>query len=199
MGADGLLPLYDLVALLGGARSVYRSVVTVAELRPGVRVLEVGCGTGNLTLTAARAQPDADVVGLDPDERALHRARRKARRAGLAVRFDHGYAQALPYPDSSQDRVLSSLMLHHLGRGAQREMLSEICRVLVPAGLLLLADIAGPTGLHGLLGRKLHARHVGDLDAIRELIATAGLIEVTQLDPIDTRLGRLGLFRAVAP
>src|ERR1044072_5833427 len=47
MGADGLLPLYDLVALLGGARSVYRSVVTVAELRPGVRVLEVGCGTGN--------------------------------------------------------------------------------------------------------------------------------------------------------
>ena len=80
MGHDRLLPLYDLLHRLLGVASVHRPLVDQAGIRSGHRVLEIGCGTGNLVLLTKRLHPDAEVVGLDPDLRALARARRKAGR-----------------------------------------------------------------------------------------------------------------------
>jgi ubiquinone/menaquinone biosynthesis C-methylase UbiE len=80
MGRDALLPLYDVVSRVLDASSLHRQLIEQAEIGPGHRVLEVGCGTGNLTLLAKRMQPGADFAGLDPDPRALARARRKAER-----------------------------------------------------------------------------------------------------------------------
>ena len=109
-----LLPLYDPLNRLLGVSAVHRRLLDQAGLRPGQRVLEIGCGTGNLLLAAKRAQPEAVVVGLDPDLAALARAHRKARRRGLGVQLDRGYADQLPYTDASVDVVLSSFMLHHV-------------------------------------------------------------------------------------
>ena len=81
----------------------------------GGPVLEIGCGTGNLTILAKKTHPLIDVIGSDPDPLALKRARRKARRLG-AIRFERGYAQRLPYADGEFDRVLSSMMLVNLVR-----------------------------------------------------------------------------------
>jgi SAM-dependent methyltransferase len=80
MDRDALLPLYDVVSRVLGASSLHRQLTEQAEIGPGHRVLEVGCGTGNLTLLAKRMQPGADFAGLDPDPRALARARRKTER-----------------------------------------------------------------------------------------------------------------------
>jgi SAM-dependent methyltransferase len=117
------------------------------------------------------------------------------------VRFDHGYAQQLPYPDASFDRVLSSLMLHHIetGTGAQAEMFAEVRRVLAPGGQLVLADIEGSVGLHAVFGRLRRSTQdgrFGDLDALPAQLARAGFVETTELDPVTTRLGRVRLFRA---
>ena len=201
MGVDHLLPLYDIVARLAGVKALHSAVVAAAELRPGLRVLDVGCGTGSLVVTTRQRHPDVEVVGIDPDQRALNRARRKARRAGLPVRFDHGYAQQLPYPDASFDRVLSSLMLHHIetGTGAQAEMCAEVRRVLAPGGQLVLADIEGSVGLHAVFGRLRRSTQdarFGGLDALPAQLARAGFVETTELDPVTTRLGRVRLFRA---
>ena len=69
--------------------------------------------TGNVTVRVKRAEPGADVIGTDPDPLALARAQRKAQ--GLAgIRFACAYAQELPFADGEFDRVLSSMMLHHL-------------------------------------------------------------------------------------
>ncbi|MGQ0576862.1 MAG: class I SAM-dependent methyltransferase [Pseudonocardia sp.] len=197
MGRDGLLPLYDVVARLAGARGIYRAVLDAAALRPGMRVVDIGCGTGTLAVAAGR-HPDVEVVGLDPDDRVLARARGKAARAGVTVRFDQGYAQELPYPDGSYDRVLSSLMLHHLGRGAKTGMLDEVRRVLAPGGQLVLADIDGPVGVHALLARRRPRPHPGhDADAVDELLAAAGLA-ATRIGRVPTRLGEVAVFRAGA-
>src|SRR5262249_106346 len=113
-GHDWTLPLYDpLVKLLGGD-SARRVLVEQAGLRPGDRVLEIGCGTGALLMLISRAQPALELTGLDPDAKALQRARRKARTAPTAMRLDRGFSDALPYPDASFDRVFSCFMLHHL-------------------------------------------------------------------------------------
>jgi len=85
-----------------------------AHIRSGHRVLDVGCGTGSLTIQLKRLNPETDIVGLDPDPKALALARRKAARAAVSIQLDQGFGDELPYPDGSFDRVLSSLMFHHV-------------------------------------------------------------------------------------
>lgn len=78
MGHDRLLPLYDPLCKLLGMRKVHGQLVAQAGTRPGQRVLEIGCGTGNLALLVKRLHLGAEVVGLDPDPNALARAGREA-------------------------------------------------------------------------------------------------------------------------
>src|SRR5919108_839270 len=158
-GHDWLLPLYDpLVKLLGGdvAR---RTLLNHALIRSGHRVLDIGCGTGTLVVLIKRLHPDVDVIGLDPDPKALARARRKAERAGLSIQFNQGFSDELPYAEASFDRVFSSFMLHHLEAIEKENTLREVRRVLKPGGSLPLLDFATSesTGA-GILTRWLHSR-----------------------------------------
>jgi SAM-dependent methyltransferase len=203
MGRDELLPLYDTVCRLLGVGSLHRQLIEQADIEPGHRVLEVGCGTANLTLLAKRLQPRAAFVALDPDPRALARARRKSQRRHIAVRLDRGFAEELPYPDESFDRVLSSLMLHHLERSAKRAMLQQVARVLRPGGALHLLDIDGVVGRHDpFLARRLHGgpRLQDNLpDRIVALMRDAGLSDPTAVAHRVKRIGRLTFYRAQAP
>ena len=203
MGRDALLPLYDAVSRLLGVSSLHRRLVELAAIEPGHRVLEVGCGTANLTLLAQRVQPGAGYVALDPDPHALRRARRKAERRHVAVQLDRGFAEELPYPNGSFDRVLSSLMLHHLGRDAKPAMLREVARVLRPGGSLHLLDIDGEMGGHGpFLARRLHGGpRLADnrADVVTALMSDAGLSHPAAVDHRVKRIGRLTFYRAQAP
>src|SRR4051795_11979816 len=82
-GLHVLLPGYDMLTRLLGMRRNYDKLVAQADLADGLRVLEIGCGTGNVTLRAKRLHPGTELVGLDPDPTALARARRKM--AGLSA------------------------------------------------------------------------------------------------------------------
>jgi ubiquinone/menaquinone biosynthesis C-methylase UbiE len=194
MGHDRLLPLYDSFTWLLGVPRVHRRLAVRAGVEPGHQVLEVGCGTGNLALRVQRMQPTAEVVGLDPDPLALTRARRKAERAGLPVRWDRGSAVELPYPDESVDQVLSAFMFHHLDETTKRGMLAEVRRVLRPGGQLHLVDFGGH---HGGLSRRwqLNNKHLrGNAgDAIPDRMREAGLEDIRTAE--DVGLGAT-YFRA---
>jgi SAM-dependent methyltransferase len=215
MGGDGLLALYDAMTWLLGARPAHRRLVAAAGLAPGQTVLEIGCGTGNLLLAAAAAAPGATVVGLDPDAAALERARAKVARRGLSVRVEQGFADELPHPDGSVDRVLSAFMFHHLPQDAKIAMLREVRRVLAPGGQLVLLDFEGvPRPLRlvapmmRLMGRG-HGHDAGhghgdglaivanDPAMVRELLAEAGFADVAAVDAADSAFGRWVLHRAV--
>jgi ubiquinone/menaquinone biosynthesis C-methylase UbiE len=159
-GHDWSLPLYDPIVKLLGGDAARRVLLDQAAIRPSQRVLDIGCGTGTLLVLIKRLHPDVDVVGLDPDPKALARGRRKAERASVAIQFDQGFSDELPYPDASVDRVFSSFMFHHL-RGDEKEgMLREVRRVLRPGGFLSLLDFGGPeSGADGFLARLLHSSH----------------------------------------
>jgi SAM-dependent methyltransferase len=203
MGRDALLPLYDTVSRLLGAPSLHRDLIEQAGIEPGQRVLEVGCGTGNLTLLAKRLRPGADFVAVDPDPRALARARRKAERRHIAARFDRGFAEQLPYQNESFDRVLSSLMLHHLGPSAKRDMLQHVARVLRPGGSLHLLDIDGARGRHDpFLARRLHGGprlQDNSPDRITELMLEAGLANPAEVAHRAKRIGSLTFYKAESP
>ncbi|MFD4669262.1 class I SAM-dependent methyltransferase [Lentzea sp. NPDC058450] len=168
MGKHYLLPFYDLLHRVSSLGRVHAEMVGLARPQPGQRVLDVGCGTGNLLRATAKRHAGVELVGVDPDLKMLARAERKLRRAN--ARLDRGFAQELAFPDDSFDVVFSSLMLHHLDSRSQDEMLAEVRRVLKPGGVLVLADLASHGHGHGH-GESGH-HHGGD--AVRQRIEAAG-------------------------
>jgi ubiquinone/menaquinone biosynthesis C-methylase UbiE len=116
-----------------------------ARIRPGERVLDVGCGTGSLAIAAARVVgPGGSVVGVDPSVEMIGRARAKARRTRLPVEFVATAGEALPFPDASFDVVLLSLVLHQLPSDALHATMAQVRRVLAPGGRLLAVDLGTP-------------------------------------------------------
>jgi ubiquinone/menaquinone biosynthesis C-methylase UbiE len=200
MGEHWLLPLYDPLVRVLRIESHHRRLVDLAAIEAGERVLEIGCGTGNLTLLIKRLHPKADVVGIDPDDRALSRARRKASRRRLAVQLDHGFAQRLPYGDASFDCVVSAFMFHHLDAEMKRAALVEVLRVLTPDGRLHLADFGGAIEhSDGLMARLQHrSKHVaGNLgEQIPELMRVSGFAQAGETEHRVTRLGRITFYTA---
>ena len=173
------LALYDPVVRLIGGDSARRVLIEQAALQPEFRVLEVGCGTGSLLMSIKRTEPHVDVTGLDPDPKALERARRKAEAAAIAIRLDRGFSDALPYADASFDRVFSCFMFHHLNGPEEKvQTLREIRRVLRPGGRLHLLDFAQrPSGTGGLAGRlHSHGRMSDNVESrLLTLMNDAGL------------------------
>jgi ubiquinone/menaquinone biosynthesis C-methylase UbiE len=198
-GRDAFLPFYDLLTRALGMPTVYDALIAQAGLSEDCSVLEIGCGTGNLTTRVHRTHPRVDIVGVDPDPRALARAERKVTAANK-IRFVRGYVQELPFEDSGFDRVLSSMMWHHLDGETKAAAASEILRVLRPGGSLHLVDIGGEmTAADGFLARRLmrsdHA--AGNLgDAIPSLFRSVGF-DCTQVATHRHRgVGRLTYYRA---
>jgi ubiquinone/menaquinone biosynthesis C-methylase UbiE len=203
-GHDWLLPLYDPLTKLLGSESAHRELLRQAGIQPHQRVLEIGCGTGNLTILVKRLYPGAEVIGFDPDAKALSRARRKAERQGLSIRFDRGFSEALQYPDSSFDRVLSAFMFHHLPNAdAKMKTLLEVRRILVPGGSLHLIDFGGGTAHGRFLVHLLH-RTERFQDNAAERILTL-MREAGFADPVEVAhrrimiFGRVTRYRASSP
>ncbi|MCI0444503.1 class I SAM-dependent methyltransferase [bacterium] len=139
-GHDLFLPLYDpIVALLGGNRARKR-LIDQANLRPGQNILDIGCGTGTLSVAIQKNHPDVHIIGIDPDSKALSRAQKKAQQARVSIKFDQGFSDQLPYQDASFDRIFSTFMFHHLKQTAKEKTLQEVRRVLKPDGSFHLLD-----------------------------------------------------------
>jgi ubiquinone/menaquinone biosynthesis C-methylase UbiE len=165
-------------------------------------VLDVGCGTGTLAVMVQRAQPAAQVAGLDADPRMLGVARRKAAALNLTIRFDEGMAFSLPYPDASFDRVLSSLMIHHLKTPDKQRTAAEIRRVLKPGGRLHIVDFGRPYTFFGkLVGPLLHGFEEANdnIDGrLPEIFEAAGL-KAQELGGLATWFGDLTFVRGDKP
>ncbi|HSB90246.1 MAG TPA: class I SAM-dependent methyltransferase [Anaerolineales bacterium] len=199
-----LTPLYDpVLRWLMQEATFKRELLRQAALEPGMRILDLGCGTGTLTLLAKQTYPDTEWVGIDPDPEILARARAKAERAHVSITWDEGSATDLPYSDGSFDRVISSLVLHHLGRPRRRQALREAQRVLRPGGEFHVVDFGPPRTLAmrvlAALLRPLEegADHFDGL--LPAQIEEAGFTSVLQTGRFDTALGPLVILRAVRP
>ncbi|MEX0801362.1 MAG: methyltransferase domain-containing protein [Dehalococcoidia bacterium] len=164
---------YDLASWLmsfGREPAIRRETVKLAAIQSGESVLDVGCGTGRLTLAARRRAGAGPVRGIDASGEMIEVARRKASEKGADVDFQVALIEDIPFPDGTFDVVLSSLMLHHLPDDLKRKGFAEVRRVLKPGGRLLAVDLAGSKGIFGLLmrliGHKLGADYVERLKAM---------------------------------
>lgn len=146
LGFDRLTRFYDpVVALTTRERTFKARLLSQMALRPGDRLLDLGCGTGTLAMEAKKRFPEATVTGVDADPEMLVRAREKASRTGMEIAFDRALAQRLPYPDDTFDAVTSSLFFHHLDRDVKDQAAAEVARVLQPGGGFHVVDWGPPT------------------------------------------------------
>jgi demethylmenaquinone methyltransferase/2-methoxy-6-polyprenyl-1,4-benzoquinol methylase len=190
---DRIAPRYDLmnrVMTFGVDRGWRRRAIASAGLRPGDRVLDLACGSGDLAAEARAA--GARVIGLDFSAGMLRAAR--ARQVGCAlVRAD---ALALPLPDASVDAVVSGFALRNFVDLAAA--LAESARVLRPGGRLALLEVDRPASRILRLGHTLYFRRVvpllGALLAERDAYAylpesTAYLPDASALTALLTASG----------
>jgi demethylmenaquinone methyltransferase/2-methoxy-6-polyprenyl-1,4-benzoquinol methylase/phosphoethanolamine N-methyltransferase len=176
---------YDIFSGLMGMgvnRPNSRMVIELAKVKAGDKVLDVGCGTGNLTLTAKTATGTSGAVyGIDASPEMIDVARKKAKQAGSDVVFDVGLIEKIAFPDATFDVVINRLVIHHLPDDLKRKGFAEIFRVLKPGGHFLLADFKPPSNpVLNHLTSVLIGSHMmqTDVNVIPPMFAEAGFTEV---------------------
>lgn len=177
-----------------------RRLIDQARIQAGQRVLDLGCGTATLTILIKQLQPDAIVVGLDGDPKILAIAEAKAAKAGIDLTLDYGLAFEMPYPDQSFDRVVSSLVIHHLTAENKRGAFKEIYRVLRPGGELHVLDFGRAHNLYtsivSLLIRRLEEAADNVKGLLPEMMRAADFDQVEVTQRFTTIFGSLSLYRA---
>lgn len=122
-----------------------RKQISLAELKEGENVLDVGCGTGPLSILSKLCVGDKGrVCGIDIAPKMIGKAKEKAQKYQLDIDFKVGSIAELPFPDEKFDVVISSLMFHHLPVRIKKQGLKEIHRVLKRGGRFFLTDFSTP-------------------------------------------------------
>jgi SAM-dependent methyltransferase len=204
-GIDALTGVYDVGVRLTMREGRWRRLIVdeIAAVQPRV-VLDVGCGTGTLTIAAADELREARVVGLDGDRKVLDLARRKD--GSERVEWVEGLADELPFGDGEVDALMTTLVFHHLPLGIKRASLVEARRVLRPGGRLVVGDWGRPQDpvmsvaflalqcLDGFANTGDNRRGL-----VPQLITEAGFDELHVLRRLRTVAGTFEVMAATAP
>lgn len=180
-------PLYDActwLATFGSMPGVRKSTVKTARLKAGESVLDVGCGTGDLTLRAARrVGAEGRAAGIDASPDMIKIAARKATQKGRDVDFRVAAIEDLPFADGEFDAALSSFMIHRLPDDLKLRGLAEVRRVLKPGGRLVAVDLKPGKGVVGFLSHLMGHRLPDDYaEQLRSIISEAGFEDVEVVD-----------------
>ena len=120
------------------------------DLKPGMKVLDVACGTGNLALPAARA--GAEVIGIDIAPNLVEQARENAQREGLKAQFEEGDAEAMRYESAEFDAVVT--MFGAMFTPRPEAVANEMKRVCRPGGIIAMANWT-PAGFIGQMFKTM--------------------------------------------
>ncbi len=130
---------YDSVYHLMPYRKLLWDTYQALELQPGIRVLDAGCGTGNLELfISEKPHPPVEIEGVDYSQAMLARARSKCRDLSFVEFKRCDLNRPLPYPDASFDRIVSVNVLYALEK--RDDTMRELLRILKPGGRLVITS-----------------------------------------------------------
>ena len=199
--------LYDPVieTLSFGREKKFRELsIKHMSISPLNRILDVGCGTGSLTLLIdSYLSLPGEVIGIDAAPKMIDIARTKAFKVKSKAKFSVGVSEVLDFEDNQFDIVVNSMFTHHIDHELKKMTFSEMLRVLKPGGCLITADIDRPTTVWGwimgwgaryfLIQKELEDNLNGLLP---KLMKHAGFINVRKVDHVH---GLVSFFKANKP
>ena len=166
----------------GMMERVHHTVLSYLDFDGQGQLLDVGCGSGALSIRAALIWPDAQVTGIDYWGAAYGYGQimceRNAAGEGVAARcqFQHGDANHLNFPDESFDAVVSNYVYHNINRADKRALLMETLRVLKKGGVFALND-------------EMKPRMYGDVEEFAQELRDMGYQEVRLVDTAEEVFG----------
>lgn len=181
---------------LGREKEFRNKIIDLAELKPGDEVLDVGCGTGTLLMTAEqRLNSVGRFVGIDAAHEMTTKAREKAKKAGLKAVFRPGLIEKIEFAENEFDVAMNSLVMHHLPDEEKEKGVCEMHRVLKPNGRILIVDIEASAGsrmqrltdfLVNLHGGPERAKN--SMQALRPLLEEIGFEEI-EIGKVNRQMG----------
>ena len=149
--------IYDVVnyfvnMMFGGENKFRKDIVSMARLEEVRSVLDVGCGTGSLTLEIAKLLPSGGrVIGMDAGWKMVALARNKRQNSEKQIKFLQVSAENIAFTDEAFDCVFNVFLLHHLPMELKLVAINEMYRVLKKEGVLVMVDVDRPSNLLGWL------------------------------------------------
>ncbi len=167
---DSWANIYDIVnyfvfMIFGGGNNLRNEIADMAKLKEAKSVLDVGCGTGNLSLEIVRRLPfGGHVIGIDAGERMVTLAKNKLHNAQSPIQFLRVSAGNISFKDEVFNCVFNVFLLHHLPMELKIAAFNEMYRVLKKGGELVTVDVDKPSTLLGkLIGlSRYHVKEIRD-------------------------------------
>jgi ubiquinone/menaquinone biosynthesis C-methylase UbiE len=204
---DWLTRIYDpVLQLTMPERKFKNALINQMNLQANDKVLDFGCGSLTLSIMAALKHTRSEFYGVDIDEKILSIAKKKVTGVGLTIEAKLYDGGRLPYPDNFFDKVMSSLVFHHLTLIQKYSALKEIFRVLKPSGTVNIADFAKPANVlqrTGFYTIQLLDGFETTQDSVKNVLPATlretGFPKVDEVGVFKTMVGTVRIFSAQKP
>ena len=204
---DWLTRIYDpVLQLTMPERKFKNALINQMNVQANDKVLDFGCGSLTLSIMAALKHTRSEFYGVDIDEKILSIAKKKVTGAGLTIEAKLYDGGRLPYPDNFFDKVMSSLVFHHLTLIQKYSALKEIFRVLKPSGTVNIADFAKPANVlqrTGFYTIQLLDGFETTQDSVKNVLPATlretGFPKVDEVGVFKTMVGTVRIFSAQKP
>lgn len=185
-------------------RKMKQALINQLQLQGTETVLDFGCGTATLAIMIKEQFPSVSIIGVDVDAEIIGIAENKIRSKGLGIALNKFDGESLAFlADQQFDKVVSSLVFHHIPTSTKRNILSQLYRIIKPGGALHIADFGKPGTLYtkvafGLLRRfdGVENTSVNAEGLLPQYIENGGFQEAAILQSFNTVFGTVDLIRA---
>lgn len=185
-------------------KKIKQGLIDQLQLKGDETILDFGSGTGSLAIMIKEQFPSANIIGVDVDEKIIAFAEKKIKAKGLNIPLKQYDGENLSFFGNQQfDKVVSSLVFHHISTSGKRKILSQLYRIIKPGGELCIGDFGKPKNIYTKLGFGILRRfdgkentNVNGQGLLPTYIEDAGFKDIQITKSYNTAFGSVDLITA---
>lgn len=199
-----LTKLYDFfLRITFPENKIKKALIEQLQLKGTETVLDFGCGTGTLSIMIKERFPNVNITGIDVDDKILSIAEKKILDKNLSIQLKKYDGENLPFIGNQHfDKMVSSLVFHHLPTDTKRKIFSQLYQLIKPGGELHIADFGKAKTVYTKIALEIFRRFDGEENTrinakglLPDFIKEGGFTEVEFLKSYNTAFGTVDLLK----